>query len=159
MLVETELTREMISNANEKFHQRYQLWAHLGRLPPEPEAFRKISSDLIHDLNYFRNIVVTRITQRENGGIDETHTPVAMLLWCPSCHRRHIDTDKFASKVHHTHACQSCGMVWRPALVPTVGVRFFKNEDNSPPQGGSGEGEPGRVPCYQPTEQWALEKR
>lgn len=33
-------------------------------------------------------------------------------------------------KLHHTHACQSCGMVWRPALVATVGVRFlpgFKN--------------------------------
>ncbi len=30
-----------------------------------------------------------------------------------------------------THVCQSCGMVWRPAVVPTVGVRFLpglKNE-------------------------------
>lgn len=33
---------------------------------------------------------------------------------------------------HHTHACQHCGMVWRPAVVPTVGVYFlpgFKNTD------------------------------
>lgn len=56
--------------------------------------------------------------------------PIPMLLWCPACSARHIDEGKFATKRHHTHACQSCGMVWRPALVPTVGVQFlpgFKN--------------------------------
>jgi hypothetical protein len=54
-----------------------------------------------------------------------------MLLWCPSCNTRHIDTREFSTKPHHTHACQSCGMTWRPAVVPTVGVQFlpgFKNE-------------------------------
>lgn len=78
-------------------------------------------------------------------------TPVPMLLWCPSCGERHVDQGRFASKPHHTHACQSCGMVWRPALVPTVGVRFlpgFKDTDvdlgshhdqgGSPDMGGEG---------------------
>lgn len=51
--------------------------------------------------------------------------PVPMLLWCPSCNARHIDEGEFATKPHHTHACQSCGMVWRPAVVPTVGVAFL----------------------------------
>lgn len=54
-----------------------------------------------------------------------------MLLWCPSCHERHIDVGEFAVKPHHTHACQHCGMVWRPAIVETVGVEFlpgFKND-------------------------------
>jgi hypothetical protein len=58
--------------------------------------------------------------------------PIAMILTCPSCGGRHIDEGEFASKVHHTHACQHCGMVWRPAIVPTVGVQFlpgFKNEE------------------------------
>lgn len=58
-------------------------------------------------------------------------TPIPMLLWCPSCGDRHIDVGEFATKVHHTHACQSCGMVWRPAVGPTVGVQFlpgFKND-------------------------------
>ena len=53
-----------------------------------------------------------------------------MLLWCPCCHARHIDEGQFALKPHHTHACQTCGHVWRPALVYTVGVQFlpgFKN--------------------------------
>lgn len=62
------------------------------------------------------------------------NVPIPMLLVCPDprCCMRHIDEGEFATKSHHTHACQSCGMVWRPALVPTVGVQFlpgFKNED------------------------------
>lgn len=57
--------------------------------------------------------------------------PIQMLLWCPECGERHIDVGEFSSKVHHTHACQGCGMVWRPAIEPTVGVQFlpgFKND-------------------------------
>jgi hypothetical protein len=58
-------------------------------------------------------------------------TPIPMIIWCPSCSMRHIDEGAFATKAHHTHACQGCGFVWRPAIVPTVGVQFlpgFKNE-------------------------------
>ena len=57
--------------------------------------------------------------------------PIPMILICPSCGGRHIDEGEFATKVHHTHACQHCGIVWRPAIGPTVGVQFlpgFKNE-------------------------------
>lgn len=50
---------------------------------------------------------------------------IAMLLWCPECGERHIDEGVFADKPHHTHACQTCGHVWRPAIVPTRGVRFL----------------------------------
>lgn len=59
------------------------------------------------------------------------HAPIPMLLWCPECHVRHIDYGEFATKEHHTHACQNCGFVWRPAVVPTVGVQYlpgFKNK-------------------------------
>lgn len=51
--------------------------------------------------------------------------PIPMLLWCPGCGKRHHDVGEFATKPHHTHACQHCGMVWRPALVATVGVDFL----------------------------------
>ena len=59
--------------------------------------------------------------------------PVPIRLHCPACGELHVDEGEFAHKPHHTHACQNdeCGMVWRPAIVPTVGVRFlpgFKNE-------------------------------
>lgn len=64
-----------------------------------------------------------------NGSVEPS--PVAMILHCPECSRRHVDAGEFATRPHHTHACQHCGFVWRPAIVPTVGVQFlpgFKNE-------------------------------
>lgn len=60
--------------------------------------------------------------------------PVPVLLWCPGCGERHIDDGEFATKPHHTHACQSCGLTWRPAVVSTVGVAYlpgFKNAENT----------------------------
>lgn len=51
--------------------------------------------------------------------------PIPMLLACPMCGIRHIDKYEYGTKPHHTHACQSCGHVWRPAVVATVGVKFL----------------------------------
>lgn len=62
----------------------------------------------------------------------DPHAAVPMILFCPNGHR-HIDEQAFAEVPHHTHACQECGIVWRPALVNTHGVRFlpgFKNGDS-----------------------------
>jgi hypothetical protein len=64
----------------------------------------------------------------------ENHPPIPMRLTCPHCAELHIDEGEFATTPHHTHACQCCGAVWRPAVVHTVGVRFlpgFKNEEAS----------------------------
>ncbi len=61
----------------------------------------------------------------------EKRLVIPMLLWCPECSQRHIDEGEFATKPHHTHACQHCGHVWRPAVIDTAGVRFlpgFKND-------------------------------
>lgn len=60
--------------------------------------------------------------------------PVPMRLPCPSCGELHVDEGEFATKEHHTHACQFCGQVWRPALISTVGVRFlpgFKDDEEA----------------------------
>jgi hypothetical protein len=51
--------------------------------------------------------------------------PIPMLLWCPGCGERHLDEGEFATKPHHTHACQLCGLAWRPAVVDTLGVQFL----------------------------------
>jgi hypothetical protein len=62
--------------------------------------------------------------------VGDLSAPIPMLLLCPACGKLHIDLGEFATKPHHTHACQHCGAVWRPAIVPTVGVLFlpgFKN--------------------------------
>jgi hypothetical protein len=58
--------------------------------------------------------------------------PVPMLLHCPICQTRHIDEGEFATKEHHTHACQGCGHVWRPAVGPTVDVQFLPGFKNPP---------------------------
>lgn len=60
--------------------------------------------------------------------------PIPLRLTCPECGELHIDEGEFATKPHHTHSCQKCGLTWRPAVVHTVGVRFlpgFKNEDKT----------------------------
>lgn len=66
--------------------------------------------------------------------IVEEGVTVPMILHCPQCSARHIDVGAFAEVAHHTHACQSCGFVWRPAKVNTHGVQFlpgYKNEPHS----------------------------
>ena len=60
------------------------------------------------------------------AGVSPEQAPaIPMRLHCPGCHELHIDEGEFATRPHHTHACQHCGNVWRPALVATVGVRFL----------------------------------
>lgn len=79
------------------------------------------------ELEVLRELRVRREIIFDRGG-----EPVPMLLWCPYCHERHIDIGEFATKVHHTYACQKCGLPWRPALVPTVGVQHlpgFKDKE------------------------------
>ncbi len=59
--------------------------------------------------------------------------PLPLLLWCPECGNRHIDVE-MATKPHATHSCQHCGLTWRPAIVPTLGVRFLPGyKDATPP--------------------------
>lgn len=72
-------------------------------------------------------------TARENERLraQAAARAIPMLIWCPGCGERHIDEGEFAQKLHHTHACQHCGHVFRVAIECTVGVRFlpgFKNE-------------------------------
>jgi rubredoxin len=57
--------------------------------------------------------------------MSENIESIPMLLWCPMCNTRHIDEGEFATKSHKSHECQNCGMIWRPAIVPTVGVQFL----------------------------------
>ena len=49
--------------------------------------------------------------------------PVPAILHCMRCARQHIDAGEWATRPHRTHLCEACGHTWRPANVPTVGVR------------------------------------
>ncbi len=55
------------------------------------------------------------------------------IVHCPDCGERHIDEQDFAEVAHHTHACQGCGLVWRPAKVNTHGVCFLPGYKNETP--------------------------
>lgn len=68
----------------------------------------------------------------ECSGFGRSGEPIPMRIPCPSCGKLHVDKGMYATRVHHTHACQFCGEVWRNAIVPTVGVQFlpgFLNEE------------------------------
>jgi hypothetical protein len=39
--------------------------------------------------------------------------PIAALMHCPRCRRRHVDQDEWESRPHHTHLCSSCAFEWR----------------------------------------------
>lgn len=62
-----------------------------------------------------------RVTKLVRAVVDSE--PLPLLLWCPGCGERHVDGENM--KPHKTHACQSCGMNWRPANVSTHGVQFL----------------------------------
>lgn len=75
-------------------------------------------------------LTLTKMQQRYVDTLESN--PIPMRLVCPGtkadgspCARLHIDTGEFATRLHHTHACQFCGHVWRPAIVHTVGVEFL----------------------------------
>lgn len=66
--------------------------------------------------------------------------PIDMVLYCPNCGKQHIDRANTLEDIihaatgtvvdqlwtnppHRSHLCHSCGIIWRPADVPTNGVR------------------------------------
>lgn len=66
--------------------------------------------------------------------------PVPMVLHCPACNTQHIDKPEpergWDNPPHKSHLCHGCGIVWRPADVPTVGVESVTsrgNKDTWPP--------------------------
>lgn len=50
--------------------------------------------------------------------------PIPMILYCPDCHKQHIDvaTETWPNPPHKTHQCQHCGREWKPCNFHTVGV-------------------------------------
>lgn len=57
--------------------------------------------------------------------------PIDMVLHCPKCGLQHIDapderTPDWKNEPHRSHLCHGCGHIWRPADVPTNGVRAVK---------------------------------
>lgn len=79
--------------------------------------------------------------------------PINMVLHCPHCGNQHIDrqdetvevgtdpmpplrvtAEPWTNPPHRTHLCHFCGFKWRPADVPTNGVKAVKTkgQDDTP---------------------------
>lgn len=63
--------------------------------------------------------------------------PIPMVLHCPACGAQHIDeaTAEWNNPPHRSHLCGSCGCIWRPADIATVGVEAITtagSDDNWP---------------------------
>lgn len=84
-----------------------------------------------------------------------TDSPIPMRIPCPECKTLHIDEGIWATKLHHTHSCQSCGLTWRPAVVHTVGVRFLPGFKNDEPEGVTRiKRMTGMIGLIEPGQQW-----
>jgi hypothetical protein len=62
--------------------------------------------------------------------------PVDMVLHCPNCHLQHVDalddrTPDWTNPPHRSHLCHGCGHIWRPADVPTNGVKAIVTKGKS----------------------------
>lgn len=66
-------------------------------------------------------------------------SPIDMVLHCPKCGTQHVDApdvtlaisqmqsrEPWSNPPHRSHLCHHCGVVWRPADVPTNGVAAVK---------------------------------
>jgi hypothetical protein len=67
--------------------------------------------------------------------------PIDVVLHCPRCGLLHVDAPEPASgwtnPPHKSHLCHDCGLVWRPADVPTNGVEAVatRGEKDTPVEG------------------------
>jgi hypothetical protein len=69
--------------------------------------------------------------------LDAMTAPIDMVLFCPKCGYQHIDepSPDWSNPPHRTHMCLNCDYLWRPADVPTNGVKAIKTKGkaDSPP--------------------------
>lgn len=61
--------------------------------------------------------------------------PVPLVLHCPVCGVQHVDAPEPATgwdnPPHKSHLCHGCGAVWRPADIPTTGVRAVQTRGSA----------------------------
>jgi hypothetical protein len=57
---------------------------------------------------------------------EQVQLPLPMVLHCPECGLLHVDAPEpengWDNPPHKSHKCHGCGIIWRPADIPTNGV-------------------------------------
>lgn len=96
-------------------------------IPVTVERLRSLleHSKRVGTLDRWADLAMQWVERAESSLHGRAPQPIPMLLRCPACNVPHVDEPKGAwrNPPHRSHVCQSCGWQWRPADVPTVGVR------------------------------------
>lgn len=143
------LTKEGI--ADRERHRNYRIEAEEREAELRaPRDHAKVIAELekltaVHEMPVAPQVEAFCEFVRDYFGVPTGFVPVPLFLTCPLCKTRHVDKGGFALKPHHTHSCQNpaCGLTWRPAVVPTVGVHHlpgFLDKAGAAPCGLSKEG-------------------
>jgi hypothetical protein len=108
----------------------------LGTPWPLGDVLRRLVHDVEHllqdhscdhlgwELSDHARTAATAILVAVDGAAAAT-PPIDMVLHCPRCSAQHIDapTGDWTNPPHRSHLCSACKLIWRPADVPTNGVR------------------------------------
>lgn len=106
-------------------------------LPPERED-QYVVSDFINASRTEKAGWVPVYLATPSAALDAREKePIDMVLHCPKCGLQHIDrrehghgpygrTVEWDNPPHKSHLCHGCGHIWRPADVPTNGVRSVR---------------------------------
>lgn len=92
-----------------------------------------------------------RLLTKAADAVPKAVDPIPMVLYCPKCGVQHCDSPNprsgWTNPPHCSHRCESCGAVWRPADVPTIGVATIQTEgkDDSWRPGDKGEAAPAQA--------------
>jgi len=94
-----------------------------GQATPDPR------DELIADLR--GQLATLQANYRNVASAAGKAAPIPMILHCPKCGEQHIDepderTPGWTNPPHRSHLCHGCQTIWRPADVPTVGVRSIE---------------------------------
>jgi hypothetical protein len=116
------------------------------REKPLIDAARKVTLDTNYDPHFSsledRLMMETKLFLARMDALAKsevgTPRPIDMILFCPKCGVQHIDGpegEHGTNPPHRSHLCHYCKHVWRPADVPTNGVKEIrtKGERDMPP--------------------------
>ena len=116
------ITREMVLAGKLNLNREWELEIPAAPAPTQTDYHCGVCASLglnpSHPPGETRTVVMTSPYVASK----ESQTPVALGLWCPKCGTRHFDRGEWATRLHKTHLCESCGNEWRPYEYPTVGV-------------------------------------
>lgn len=110
------------------FHQWYAETMKIPNITKTDSGIEDVG-DLIRALTYLdpdTRVERVEVFTATGDGIEVYQKPIDMVIFCPACHKQHIDAPEpgkgWYNPPHTSHLCHYCGRVFRLADVPTNGV-------------------------------------